>query len=113
MALRRATAVTGGRALPTGPGQVAMTSRLASISESKWAVFGPRTARRRVVGIVQNPQSLLDEFALLAPGQISGPDPGHRIVRRPEVRSPLRSLRASRTCPRPEPHNGINQTPFP
>src|SRR5262249_56042753 len=28
---------------------------------------------RRVVGIVQNPQSLLDEFALVAPGQVSAP----------------------------------------
>jgi putative ABC transport system permease protein len=28
---------------------------------------------RRVTGIVQNPQSLLDEFALVAPGQISQP----------------------------------------
>src|SRR5262249_39834643 len=28
---------------------------------------------RRVVGIVQNPQSLLDEFALVAPGQVRNP----------------------------------------
>ena len=59
---------------PTGPGQVAMTSRLASIFRVKegglWTEDGHA---RRVVGIVQNPQSLLDEFALLAPGQISGP----------------------------------------
>src|ERR1019366_10534226 len=29
---------------------------------------------RRVVGIVENPQSLLDEFALVVPGQVKVPD---------------------------------------
>ena len=28
---------------------------------------------RRVTGIVQNPQSLLDEFALVVPGQVTAP----------------------------------------
>ena len=35
-----------------------------------WAVGG---VDRQVVGIVENPQSLLDEFALVAPGQVTDP----------------------------------------
>ncbi len=57
---------------PTGPNQVALTPDLASELNLRvgdtWAHSG-----RTVVGIVQNPQSLLDEFALVAPGQVSNP----------------------------------------
>jgi putative ABC transport system permease protein len=60
---------------PTGPGQVAVTSGVASDFRLKigtvWRQGGGMT--RRVVGIVQNPQSLLDEFALVAPGQVAAP----------------------------------------
>jgi putative ABC transport system permease protein len=59
---------------PTGPGQVAVTSGVASAFRltvgTLWHQGG---TARRVVGIVQNPQSLLDEFALVAPGQVSAP----------------------------------------
>jgi putative ABC transport system permease protein len=59
---------------PTGPGQVAVTDGLASAFNLKvgdlWHQGG---IARRVVGIVQNPQSLLDEFALVAPGQVASP----------------------------------------
>jgi putative ABC transport system permease protein len=59
---------------PAGPGQVDLTSGLASEFGLKigdtWR--RPGTARR-VVGIVANPQNLLDEFALVAPGQVSAP----------------------------------------
>jgi len=59
---------------PAGPGQVAVTQGVAT-------TFGLRIGDlwhqggqvRRVTGIVQNPQSLLDEFALVAPGQVSQP----------------------------------------
>ncbi len=59
---------------PAGPGQVAVTDGVA-------AAFGLRIgdlwhqggASRQVTGIVQNPQSLLDEFALVVPGQVSAP----------------------------------------
>ena len=59
---------------PAGPGQVALTSGVASelhlgIGDT-WRGAG---AARRVVGIVANPQNLLDEFALVAPGQVSAP----------------------------------------
>jgi putative ABC transport system permease protein len=36
-----------------------------------WTVGG---VTRKVTGIVQNPQSLLDEFALVIPGQVANPD---------------------------------------
>ena len=57
---------------PTGPNQIALTPELASelnlrVGET-WSQGG-----KTVVGIVQNPQSLLDEFALVLPGQVTHP----------------------------------------
>jgi putative ABC transport system permease protein len=57
---------------PTGPDQIAITPGLASelnlhIGDT-WSQGG-----KTVVGIVQNPQSLLDEFALVPPGQVTNP----------------------------------------
>jgi len=59
---------------PTNAGQVAVTAGVA-------AAFGLRTGDvwqqagqgRRVVGIVENPQSLLAEFAHVVPGQVRAP----------------------------------------
>src|SRR5580704_3356311 len=59
---------------PSGPGQVALTQGLASTFNVRagdtWHGAGQSW---QVVGIVQNPQSLLDEFALVAPGQVTSP----------------------------------------
>jgi putative ABC transport system permease protein len=59
---------------PSGAGQVAMTGRLASDFHLRtgdvWNVGG---TSRQLVGIVSNPQSLLDEFALVAPGEVGSP----------------------------------------
>ena len=59
---------------PDGPGQVAVTEGVASTFNLRigglWSQGGKT---RQVTGIVQNPQSLLDEFALVAPGQVSAP----------------------------------------
>ena len=59
---------------PAGPGQVAVTGGVASAFHltigSVWHQGGKA---RTVTGIVENPQSLLDEFALVAPGQVSAP----------------------------------------
>lgn len=56
---------------PTGPGQVAVTSGTAKLFGlrigSSWTANGQT---RRVVGIVENPLDLLDDFALVAPGQV-------------------------------------------
>src|SRR5215472_7553490 len=59
---------------PAGPGQVAMTSGLASdFNLTIGDVWHQGGAAWRVVGIVENPQGLLDEFALVAPGQVKAP----------------------------------------
>ena len=66
---------------PTGPGQVAVTSGVAQLYSlrvgSTWRVpAGSGTAAGRVftvTGIVENPTNLLDEFALVAPGQLTSP----------------------------------------
>ncbi len=59
---------------PSGADQVAVTSGVASAfhvrAGTSWRVGG---VDRQVVGIVENPQSLLDEFALVAPGQVENP----------------------------------------
>jgi putative ABC transport system permease protein len=59
---------------PSNAGEVAVTSGLASDFGlrigSDWRVGG---VERTLVGIVENPQSLLDEFALVAPGQVTNP----------------------------------------
>ncbi len=59
---------------PVGADEVAVTSGVASAFHLRvgetWSVDG---AQRRVVGMVENPQSLLDEFALVVPGQIRNP----------------------------------------
>ncbi|HUY49907.1 MAG TPA: FtsX-like permease family protein [Streptosporangiaceae bacterium] len=59
---------------PTGPGQVAVTDGVAATFNLKIGdVWHQGGQARRVVGIVQNPQSLLDEFALVVPGQVRAP----------------------------------------
>ena len=59
---------------PTGTGQIALTSGVASELHlgigSTWRAAG---STRRVVGIVANPQDLLDQFALIPPGQVAAP----------------------------------------
>jgi putative ABC transport system permease protein len=55
---------------PAGPGQVAVTQGVAATFNLR---VGQEWQNRQVTGIVQNPQSLLDEFALVAPGQIGKP----------------------------------------
>ena len=59
---------------PAGPGQVALTQDLASTFHVTIGRLWSEGGRSwRVTGIVQNPQSLLDEFALVAPGQVTAP----------------------------------------
>jgi putative ABC transport system permease protein len=59
---------------PAGPGQVAVTAGVASDFGLRiGSVWHQGGTARTVVGIVQNPQSLLDEFALVAPGQVRNP----------------------------------------
>jgi putative ABC transport system permease protein len=59
---------------PTGPGQVAVTSGVASAFNLRTGDLWHQGGKtRRVVGTVENPQSLLDEFALVVPGQVTAP----------------------------------------
>jgi putative ABC transport system permease protein len=62
-------------AYPVTASQIAVTSGVASSFNlrigSSWTVNG---VTRKVTGIVQNPESLLDEFALVIPGQVTNPD---------------------------------------
>ena len=59
---------------PAGPGQVAVTQGVATTFHLKIGDMWHQGGQvRQVTGIVQNPQSLLDEFALVAPGQVSTP----------------------------------------
>ena len=53
---------------PTGPDQIALTPGLASELNLQVGDTWPQGGKT-VVGIVQNPQSLLDEFALVPPGR--------------------------------------------
>ena len=59
---------------PAGPGQVALTSQIASRYGARaggtWHAAGTAW---RVTGIVQDPSHLADEFALVAPGQVTHP----------------------------------------
>jgi len=61
---------------PNAANQVALTQDLASVFNvtvgGTWQQPGGGPARH-VVGIVQNPESLLDEFALVTPGQVTSP----------------------------------------
>jgi putative ABC transport system permease protein len=62
---------------PTAAGQVALTAGLASeLGLSIGDTFRAGGVARQVAGIVQNPQSLLDEFALVIPGQVKNPTGG-------------------------------------
>jgi putative ABC transport system permease protein len=59
---------------PAGPGQVAVTAGVAAtFSLRTGGVWHQGGQARQVTGIVQNPQSLLDEFALVLPGQVTAP----------------------------------------
>jgi putative ABC transport system permease protein len=59
---------------PSGAEEVAVTSGVAmAFHLSVGATRRVGGVERRVVGIVENPQSLLDEFALVAPGEVKNP----------------------------------------
>ncbi len=57
---------------PSGADEVAVTPGLASALNLSVGDTWPQGGKT-VVGIVQNPQSLLDEFALVPPGQVTQP----------------------------------------
>jgi len=72
---------------PAGPGQVALTSQVATLYGVRvggtWHAVGTTW---RVTGIVQNPNNLADEFALVAPGQVPHPSQVIMLLGSPAVR---------------------------
>ena len=58
---------------PTGSNEIAVTPGLASELNLRVGDTWTSQGGKAVVGIVQNPQSLLDEFALVPPGQVTQP----------------------------------------
>jgi putative ABC transport system permease protein len=59
---------------PAGPGQVALTSQVASLYDLQAGGTWHADSRSWVVtGIVENPTDLNDEFALVTPGQVTAP----------------------------------------
>src|SRR5208282_5351756 len=71
---------------PAGPGQVALTSQVASLYGAHvggtWQAAGTTW---RVTGIVQDPSNLADEFALVAPGQVTHPSQVIMLLGSPAV----------------------------
>jgi putative ABC transport system permease protein len=58
---------------PTRADEVAVTSGVASAFHLRLGDTWRAGGDRHVVGIVENPESLLDEFALVVPGQVKAP----------------------------------------
>jgi putative ABC transport system permease protein len=74
---------------PAGPGQVAVTQGVATTFNLRVGDLWHQGGQvRRVTGIVQNPQSLLDEFALVAPGQVSTPSQVTVLFTAPRGKNP-------------------------
>ena len=71
---------------PAGPGQVALTSQVADLYGAHvggtWQAVGTTW---RVTGIVQDPSNLADEFALVAPGQVTHPSQVIMLLGSPAV----------------------------
>jgi putative ABC transport system permease protein len=93
---------------PTGSHEVALTAGLASAFNvhvgDSWRVAG---VTRLVVGIVENPQSLLDEFALVPPGQVTSPSDVTVLFngRSPSPKSPISQYIENVNS---QPSNGFN-----
>src|SRR5580700_4193491 len=75
---------------PAGPGQVALTSQVATLYGTHvggtWHAVGTTW---RVTGIVQNPSNLADEFALVAPGQVPRPSQVTMLLGSPAVQQAI------------------------
>jgi putative ABC transport system permease protein len=71
---------------PDGPGQVALTSQVAARygahAGGTWRAAGTTW---RVTGVVQDPSNLADEFALVAPGQVTHPSQVIMLLGSPAV----------------------------
>jgi putative ABC transport system permease protein len=93
---------------PSGSGQVALTSGLASAFRvgigGVWHVDGRAL---RVTGIVENPQNLLDTFALVAPGQVTGPSQVTVLLHATPLSIATFNLPPGATALQPQPPSGL------
>ena len=93
---------------PHGPGEVDLTSGLASAFRagigSTWHIDGRAL---RVTGIVENPQNLLDTFALVAPGQVSKPTQVTVLVDATPLSFATFNFAPGTTPLRPQPPSGL------
>ena len=75
---------------PAGPGQVALTKPVATLYGAHvggtWQAAGTTW---RVTGIVQDPSNLADEFALVAPGQVTHPSQVIMLLGSPAVQQAI------------------------
>jgi putative ABC transport system permease protein len=93
---------------PHGPGEVDLTSGLASSFRTgigdTWHVDGRAL---RVTGIVENPQNLLDTFALVAPGQVTAPTQVTVLLHATPLSAATFNLPRGATLLQPQPPTGL------
>jgi putative ABC transport system permease protein len=93
---------------PQGPGEVDLTSGLASAFRvgigDTWHVDGRAL---RVTGIVENPQNLLDTFALVAPGQVTSPTQVTVLLHATPLSIATFNLPPGATLLQPQPPSGL------
>jgi len=93
---------------PHGPGEVALTSGLASSFRigigDTWHVDGRAL---RITGIVENPQNLLDTFALVAPGQVTAPTQVTVLLHATPLGAATFNLPRGATLLQPQPPTGL------
>jgi putative ABC transport system permease protein len=93
---------------PHGPGEVDLTSGLASSfrigTGDTWHIDGRAL---RVTGIVENPQNLLDAFALVAPGQVTRPTQVTVLLHATPLGIATFNLPPGATALQPQPPSGL------
>ena len=91
---------------PAGPGQAALTPDLArTLNLTAGDLWSGGGRSWRITGIVQNPQSLLDEFALVAPGQVTAPTQVTVLFDSPGKAAPIGPTVVSRSAAASNPLN--------
>jgi putative ABC transport system permease protein len=101
-------ALVSGR-YPAGPDEVAMTGELAATFNLHVGGVWQQSGRaRRVVGVVENPQNLLDNFALVAPGQLDSPSQVTVLFDASQDAVDAFATPAGATIQRPQPPQGIS-----
>jgi putative ABC transport system permease protein len=101
-------ALVSGR-YPAGPNEVAMTGELAATFNLHVGEVWQQSGRaRNVVGLVENPQNLLDDFALVAPGQLDSPSQVTVLFDATREAVEAFPTPAGATIQRPQPPQGID-----